>query len=61
MRMAAPQILQNFQRRRVRRRPRDSAELKPMWRSEGSIGVGIAGRAGRERGRGGRREGEVYI
>lgn len=41
IRMAAPHIRQNFHNSNVRSRPRDSAELNPMWRSEGST-VGIA-------------------
>lgn len=40
-RMAAPHIRQNFHSRNVSSLPRDSAELNPMWRSEGSRAVGI--------------------
>ena len=44
IRIAAPHTRQNFHKRRVRRRPSDSAELNPIWRSDGSIDVGIPAR-----------------
>ena len=62
IRIAAPHTRQNFHKRRVRRRPSDSAELNPIWRSDGSIDVGIPARERRgeerEERRGEERRGE---
>ncbi len=40
--MAAPQIRQNFHKRKVSMRPMVSAELKPMCLSDGRTGGGMA-------------------